>query len=74
MEQPIMAVSFGALLLIAFVVVVVAGAALVVVAAAMSARRSHAPATISDAAPCPECGALVPLAKRNCPGCGVRVS
>ena len=74
MSEPVMGVSFAALLIVAFVVVLVVGALLVVIAAAMSARRSYTPATIADAAPCPQCGALVPLAKRDCPACGAHVS
>ncbi|HEV7279076.1 MAG TPA: hypothetical protein VGN57_02585 [Pirellulaceae bacterium] len=69
-----MSFSLGLLAVVAFVLVLLVGASLVVVAMAMSARRSTAPQTVSDAAPCPQCGALVPLAKRNCPACGVRVS
>lgn len=68
-----MGVSFLALLVVAFVVVLIVGALLVVVATAISARRSYTPATVADAAPCPQCGALVPLSKHDCPACGVRV-
>lgn len=69
-----MAIGFATILIIAFVIVLLVGASLIVVAAAMSTRRSDARATISDAAPCPTCGVLVPLAKRDCPGCGAHVS
>lgn len=57
------AIVVGALLAAFGVVIAIAGA------------RSHAPTnSMPDAAPCPKCGAVVPLAKRTCPACGAQVA
>ena len=70
-----MTVTFAGLgLLIAIVVFAAIAALLVVVTVALTARRSHVGPSNPDVAPCPSCGALVPLAKTNCPSCGARVA
>ena len=69
-----MSVTFAGLgLLILIVAFLAVAAILVVVTVAMSSRRSLAGPSDPDAAPCPSCGALVPLSKSTCPSCGARI-
>jgi hypothetical protein len=63
------------LLIVAMTIVVgVLLAAFGVVFAVVGARSQPAGTSMPDAAPCPKCGAVVPLAKRTCPACGAQVA
>jgi hypothetical protein len=48
-------------------------AAFGVVLAVAGFRSQPAGVSLPDAAPCPKCGAVVPLTKRTCPSCGAQV-
>ena len=47
-------------------------AAFGVVMAVAGFRSQPVGNSMPDAAPCPKCGAVVPLAKRTCPSCGAQ--